>query len=60
MLRYFNAFNIHTLILACLILPTSFALLGCDSNDGPAEKMGEKVDEAGEEIQDEVDDATND
>ena len=60
MFNYFNPFNAHTLILACLLLPMSMAFLGCDTPDGPAEKAGEKVDEAAEEIQDEVDDATTD
>jgi hypothetical protein len=60
MFNYFNPFNIHTLILACLLLPMSMAVLGCDAQDGPAEKAGEKLDEAGEEIQDEVDDHTRD
>ena len=59
MLRFFNPFNVHTLILACLLLPMSMAFLGCEDK-GPAEKAGEKVDEAAEEIKDEADDATND
>lgn len=60
MFNYFNPFNLHTLILACLLVPMSMAFLGCDTQDGPAEKAGEKMDEAAEEIQDEVDDATTD
>lgn len=59
MLRFINIFNIHTIILACLLIPMSTTFLGCDANDGPAEKAGEKLDEAGEEIKDEVDDATD-
>jgi len=58
MLNYFNPLNVHTLFLACLLLPMSMAFLGCDTQDGPSEKAGEKVDEAAEEIKDEVDDAT--
>ena len=60
MLNYFNPFNAHTLFLACLLLPMSWAFLGCDAQDGPAEKAGKNVDEAAEEIKDEVDDATTD
>lgn len=60
MSNLFNLFNIHTLILACLLVPASMTFLGCDANDGPAEKAGKNLDEAGEEIQDEVDDATRD
>jgi len=37
----------------------SFATLGCQEREGPMERAGEEVDEAGEEIEDEVDDATN-
>jgi len=60
MLKLFTLLNVHTLLIACLLLPTSFTFLGCDTNDGPAEKAGEDLDEAGEEIKDEVDDATTD
>jgi hypothetical protein len=37
---------------------TSLALLGCERDKGPMEEAGEKLDEAGEEIEDEIDDAT--
>jgi hypothetical protein len=53
-----NPFNIHTLILACLLLPMSLSFLGCDANDGPAEKAGERIDEASEDIKSAVDDVT--
>ena len=44
--------------LASLCL-ASFATLGCEAErEGPLERAGEKIDEAGEEIEDEVDDAT--
>jgi hypothetical protein len=56
--------------LLLLAIASSFLMLGCDRNEGPAEDMGESVDEAvedagdtmeeaGEEVEDEVDDATN-
>lgn len=34
-------------------------LSGCDSNDGPAESLGETVDEAVEDTKREVEDATD-
>jgi hypothetical protein len=58
MLRFFNPLNVHTLILACLLFPMSVGFLGCDVNEGPAEEAGEDIDEAGEELKDETDDAT--
>jgi hypothetical protein len=56
--------------LLLLTIASSFLMLGCDRNEGPAEDMGESVDEAvedtgdameeaGEEVEDEVDDATD-
>ncbi len=46
------------LFVATLSIP---CFVGCDSrNDGPVEKIGESVDEAGEEVSDEIDDATTD
>jgi hypothetical protein len=56
--------------LLLLAIASSFLMLGCDRNEGPAEEMGESVDEAmddagdamdeaGEEIEDVVDDATD-
>jgi hypothetical protein len=35
----------------------SFASLGCQEREGPMERAGEELDEAGEEIEDEIDDA---
>jgi hypothetical protein len=37
---------------------SSPALLGCENKEGPMEEAGEALDEAGEEIEDEIDDAT--
>ena len=56
--------------LLLLAIASSFLMLGCDRNEGPAEEMGESIDEAvedaedaiedaGDEIEDEVDDATD-
>ena len=49
-----------TKLLAASVLATAglFAT-GCEQEDGPAEEMGESVDEAVEETRDEIDDATN-
>jgi predicted small secreted protein len=47
--------KIHTLLLTMLV--SAFALSGCDSNDGPAEKAGRAFDDAGEEIHDAAKDA---
>lgn len=49
-------------VLRFLFLPAvcAFALVGiagCDANDGPMEKAGEKVDHAGDKMQDKMDDA---
>ena len=42
-----------------LLLTGLFGLQACDTNDGPLEEAGEAIDEAGEEIADEIDDATD-
>jgi hypothetical protein len=55
-----NPFNIPTLALACLLLPISLAFLGCDANDGPAEKAGEKIDKASEDIKSATEDIIKD
>lgn len=44
---------------ALIILCLAFPLAACDSNDGKAEQLGEKIDEAGNEARDEIDDATD-
>ncbi|WP_417476670.1 hypothetical protein [Maricaulis sp.] len=40
-----------------MLLPAAalFFAVGCDSNDGPMEELGEEVDEAAEDIEDSVD-----
>ena len=52
----FSLFNIHTLILACLLVPASMTFLGCDVDEGPAERAGENIDEAAEEATDATED----
>lgn len=37
--------------LATILLPLVF-IMGCDQNDGPAEKAGERLDQAAEEVKD--------
>ena len=50
-----NLLNIHTLILALLLVPASVVFLGCDVEEGPAERAGENIDEAAEELDNETD-----
>ncbi|MFO7907962.1 MAG: hypothetical protein ACQESR_10060 [Planctomycetota bacterium] len=60
-----------SLLLAPAILSASLILVGCETQDGPAETTGEAIDEtvedatdsaeeAAEEVGDEIDDATTD
>jgi hypothetical protein len=49
--------NIHLVLLLAIVF--AFGIAGCDSNDGPAEKAGQAVDEVGEELKDAADDAGN-
>ena len=60
-----------SLLLAPAIVGASLILIGCETQQGPAEKTGEVIDEAaedaqdsveeaGEEVRDEIDDATTD
>lgn len=44
-------------VLLALTLP---AMYGCDANDGPAEEMGESIDDAADDTRDAVDDAIDD
>lgn len=41
--------------LLLVAIAATFALAGCDTNEGPGEEMGETLDEAGEEVQDAAD-----
>jgi hypothetical protein len=45
--------------LLLLAIVAGFATSGCDSNDGPAEEMGEALDDTGEDIQEAAEDAGN-
>lgn len=49
-----NLFH-RVFIIALLAMP----LAACDSNDGPAEKLGEDVDKALDETRDKLDDAAD-
>lgn len=44
---------------ALMILCLAFPLVACDSNDGKAERMGEKIDNAADETRDALDDAAD-
>lgn len=52
--------RIPQLLLLAIVAGTGFGIAGCDSNDGPAERMGQAVDETGEDIQDAAKDACED
>jgi hypothetical protein len=47
-------------LLLPTVLSTPLLFVGCDRPEGPAEEVGEEIDEAAEEFRDEVDDATTD
>lgn len=40
---------------AALLIAGLLGIAGCESNDGPAEELGEAVDDAAEELEDAVD-----
>jgi len=44
---------------ALVILCLAFPLVACDSNDGKAEQMGEKLDKSANEARDNIDDAAD-
>ncbi|MBT8144803.1 MAG: hypothetical protein KJO55_08880 [Gammaproteobacteria bacterium] len=48
----------HT-TFAALIAAGLLGLAACDINDGPAEELGENLDETAEELEDAVEDASN-
>jgi hypothetical protein len=49
--------RIHHLLLIGIV--AGFGISGCETDDGPAEEMGEALDETGEDIQDAAKDAGN-
>jgi hypothetical protein len=70
-MKLLRILTLNSLYLAALTVPVTFSMTGCDTADGPAEKLGEEIDhaadeshesldEAAEEVKDEVDDATDD
>jgi len=44
------------LLLSIAVLSCGLVTTGCESNDGPMEKMGESLDDATEDIKDAADD----
>ncbi|HET7315377.1 hypothetical protein [Salinisphaera sp.] len=49
-----------TLLIAAILGLTTVALAACDSDDGPAEKAGQKMDDAADNASDAVSDAADD
>ncbi len=47
---------LRTFLLA-LVTASFLGMYGCDSNEGPAEKAGEAMDDAADSVKDAVDDA---
>ena len=47
----------HIAKLLLILMMGSFALAGCDRDEGPAEEAGEAMDEAGEELGDAAEEA---
>lgn len=43
--------------LSLLLIVASFALVGCEQDDGPAEEAGEKIDEMATDVGNKVEDA---
>lgn len=41
--------------LAALIMAALLGMAGCDTNDGPAEELGESIDEAADDLEDAID-----
>ncbi len=48
-----------SLLFAGLLLTGSLALAGCEEDDGPAEEAGEAIDEAVQDTERAVEDATD-
>lgn len=49
--------KLKLLLIMCVF---SVPLAGCESNDGPAEEMGERIDDAAENAGDGLEDAADD
>jgi len=47
--------GLHQLLLIGIV--ASFGVVGCDTDEGPAEEMGEALDETGENMQEAGEDA---
>lgn len=45
--------------LLLILIIGSFAIVGCDRDEGPAEEAGEAMDEAGERLEETAQDAGN-
>lgn len=56
----FAGLNIPLVLFACTVgVAAPIGLSGCDSNDGPMEKAGQKVDDTVDDAGDKIDDATD-
>ena len=44
--------NIKAILLAAAASMSVFSLAACDTNDGPAEELGEQIDDAADEVKD--------
>lgn len=49
----------HIAKLMLLLIVGSFALAGCDRDEGPAEEAGEAMDEAGEQLEETAENTGN-
>lgn len=47
--------HIRPLIIAGFATMSTFSLAACDTNDGPAEEVGEEIDDAADEVEDAAD-----
>ena len=48
-------FHLRFALLSALLLGSVAALSGCEANKGPAERAGERIDKAGQNVRDVVD-----
>ena len=51
--------KISTLLIAAILGLTTVTLAACDSDDGPAEKAGKKLDNAADDTSDAMDNAAD-